>query len=142
VQAVLDFIPQGGGTQRGLGDVLEFTAFVNAAEALAENDIFVDGFRKRVVFLEDHADAAAEFQEVDVGAVDIDAVDVDGTGGDAGARDAVVDAVEAAQQGGFSAAGGSDEGGDAVKWDVQGDIMEGLFRMVGEAQILNPDGRD
>jgi hypothetical protein len=53
--------------------------------------------------------------------------------------DEVVHAVEAAEQGGFSAAAGPDEGGDHALTDGHGDVLQRLGRAVEKAQILGDD---
>ncbi len=57
--------------------------------------------------------------------MDVNALDEDRALGDAGAGDFIVHAVEAAQQGGFAAAGGADEGGDLPFREVEADVLEG-----------------
>jgi hypothetical protein len=68
---------------------------------------------KRIGLLENHADAAAEFDASTSGLWISMPIDPDAAR-DARAGDEIVHAVETAQQGGLAAAGGADEGGDLV----------------------------
>ena len=126
VQAVLDFVPQAGGFEGAFGGFFEDGAFADAVDAQRVDDVFEDGLGEGVGFLEDHADAFAEGDDVDAGGVDFAAVDVDGAV-DAAGVDEVVHAVEAAEEGGFAAAGGADEGGDSFFGDVRGRFVEGVL---------------
>ena len=90
--------------------------------------------------MEDHADAAAEFLEVDVAAVDVDVMDEDRAVGEVGTVDAVVDTVETAEERGFTATGGADEGGDLAGRNVHGHIMEDLFAMISKREVLDLNG--
>ena len=54
--------------------------------------------------------------------------------------DEVVHAVDAAEEGGFAAAGGSDEGGDLFLGDLEVDVVEGLVFGVEEVEIGDFDG--
>jgi hypothetical protein len=96
--------------------------------------VVVDRHRERVRLLEDHADAAAEVDRVDAGAVDVLAVE-EHLPLDPRARDEVVHAVEAAQERRLPAARRPDERGDVVPGDPDGDVPEGLEVPVVEVQV-------
>ena len=59
--------------QAALDRFVEPGLVVDALEAQAVDDVFVDRFREGIRFLEDHADALAQLDHVDGGMVDIDA---------------------------------------------------------------------
>ena len=81
-------------------------------------DVFVDRLRERVRLLENHADAGAQFDDVDARVVDITFVEGD-LAGDAAAVDGVVHAVECAQERRLATAGRADQRGDGVFTDVE-----------------------
>jgi len=139
VEPVLDLVPQGGAGEGFFRSVIEFAAFSHAGDAQTVNHIVIDGLGEGIVFLEHHAHAAAEFLEVEILAVDVDAMDVNGTRGDARVGDAVVDAVDAADQGGLATAGGADESGDLAVWNIESDIVQDLLRAIGEVDIPELD---
>ena len=106
----------------------------------AEDDILVDRDRERVRTLEDHADRFA--QGCRARRLHRECFSEDGDlagGGDVAV--AFVDAVERAQQRGFSAAGGADQRGDDPRLDVDGDVDEGLERAVPEIEFADTDRR-
>ncbi len=87
-----------------LDNLVHFGAvFGEGVDARTIGDIFVDGFRKGVGFLEHHADLSSEGDGVDFFIVDVLAVDFDDAG-DATFGDHIVHAIEAAQEGRFTAA--------------------------------------
>jgi hypothetical protein len=137
VKAVFDFVPEGGGAQAFLDNLAGLAGGFGALEGEAVGDVVGDGAGEGVGLLEDHADAAAEGDGVDVRAVDILVIEEDATLADAGAGDAVVHAVEAAEEGGFAAAGGADESGDLVAGDDEADLFEGGGVAVGEVDVFD-----
>ena len=56
-----------------------------------------------------------------------------------GAGNPVVDAVDAADQGGLAAARGPDEGGDLMGGNIERDLMQRLLAAVGEGDVLDLD---
>ena len=137
LQVVLHLVPEGGALEGALDQVVEVAA--EAVHLGAEGDVFVDRLGERVGLLEDHADAAADLDGVDVGAVDVGVAVADAAlDGDAG--DEVVHAVEAADEGALAAAGGADEGRDLLAGDVEPDAGEGLLPAVPEAQVGDGEG--
>jgi hypothetical protein len=141
VQAVADFLPQRGTAKTALDRLVKAALFVDALEAQAVDDIFVDRFRKRIRFLEDHADALAQLDDVDGGIVDIDARNLDRTRADTGAVDEVVHAIETAQEGRFAAAGRADKGGDELLLDGKIDPVERLALAVIKIDMVDVDER-
>ena len=139
VEAVLDLVPEGGIAERLLDDLVECLLVADALEAEAVGDVVVNGLGEGVGFLEDHADVAAQGDDVDLRAVDVDAPDADLAAEDAGAVDRVVEPVEGAQEGGLATAGGADEGGNVAFLDVYGDRVENELLAVGEAEALHFD---
>ena len=94
-------------------------------DAQAEDHIFIDRDRQRVGPLENHAHGLAQLDERDVGVVDVLAQDLDlARGFDVAV--ALVDAVEAAQQGGLAAARRADQRGDQTLPDVEDDVVQRL----------------
>ena len=83
----------------------------------AKEDVFVNGDGEWVGALENHADGFAKFGEGDFWGVNVLIEDADFAGG-GDVSVSFVDAVEAAKEGGFSAAGRADEGGDFVAVDL------------------------
>ena len=78
--------------------------------------------------LEHHAHLLAH--GIDVGIIHLDALKLDGAaGGD-------LQPVQAAQEGGFAAARGADEGSDLPFAHVQRDALEGLEVAVPEVQVM------
>ena len=73
--------------------------------------------------MKDHADLAADFHGVDVIAVEVLSLQ-EQFAGDVTARHKIVHAVEGAQERGFSAARGTDDGGDLLAFDLQVDIAD------------------
>ncbi len=68
--------------------------------------------------------------------VDVDLAHLHDAGG-AGDGVGLVHAIEAADEGGLTAAGGADERGGVVRGDVQIDVLQGVRRTVPRVQILN-----
>src|SRR6185503_19518262 len=79
-QAVLDLVPQRGGAQRPLDDLVDLRLVTDAVDARAERDVVVDALRERVGLLEHHADPPAHLDGRDLWAVEIDAVVVELSG--------------------------------------------------------------
>ena len=97
MEPVLAFVPEGGGAQTVLHGFIEhgFTRFPGDAQAIG--DVLVNRLGKGVGLLKDHADAAAEIDDIEVSVVDIGAADADFPAGDLGPGDDVIHAVQAAQ---------------------------------------------
>ena len=103
--------------------------------AEAENDVLVDRDGEGVRPLEHHADVLAQGGDVDVFVVDVLAEDLDrAVGGDVPV--AFVDSIEGAKQGGLPAAGGADQRGDDVGFDVDGDAEDIALWSVETADAL------
>ena len=66
VQPVLHLVPQRRLPQAVLDDCIQFGLGFHALQAQAVGDVFVDGFGKRIGFLEHHADALAQFDHIHV----------------------------------------------------------------------------
>ena len=139
VEAVSDFGPEADVAEGLFEDLVE--VFVEAVFFEGEVDVFADGEGEGVGFLEDHADAAAEGDEVEVGVEEFLVVEADAAL-DAATGDEVGEAVEGHEEAGFAAAGGADEGGDAAFVDVEGDVAVGDFVRVAEAEVFDLDEGD
>ena len=140
VQTVLHLVPQRRAAQGFLDDAVEHVLALFPENPRAVGDVFVNAARKRIGFLEHHADPPAEFHAVHLRAVDLDAIDPDAAARDPGAGDEVVHPVEAAQQGGLAAAGRADEGGDLVALDVHVDVLQRGGLAIAEIHVLHLDG--
>lgn len=140
VQAVFDFIPEGGGAQRGFDGFRDEVAVLAAMELQAEGDIVMNAAGEGIGFLKDHADIAAEFYDIDRRVMDLDAADVDGAMGDAGSGDVIVHAIEAAEQGGFTTTGGSNQGGHPVFRNGEGDGLERTCVAITEVHVVHING--
>ena len=138
VEAVFHLVPKRGVNEGALDGFIELTFAVAARNAEAEDDIFVDRLRERIVFLEDHADAFAQGNDLDGGIVEADAVEAD-VALVADAVDEVVHAVHVPQQGGFPATRRADECGDLVLRDRHVDAEDRLFLTVVETEVLDAD---
>ena len=138
VEPVLYFIPQRGALKAAFHGFIEDGFFVLPRDPEGVNDIFVDGFRKGVGFLENHAHAFAQGDHLDVGIVNAAAID-DDVPRMADAIDEVIHAIEISQERGFSTAGGPDKGGDLALGNVERDVEEGLFFAVEKTEVADGD---
>ena len=105
---------------------------------MAEYDVVVDRDRQRVRTLEDHADLLADLYDLDVGRVDVPVVHLDAAL-DPHVTEALVDAVDAAQQGRLAAARWSDESGDLAGFDVEGHVEKRLEGAVPQVERARAD---
>ena len=141
VEPVLEVVPQADLGQRRLDRLVELGALqvlALAMDAQAEDHVFIDRNGQRIGALEHHADRFAQFDQRNVRVVDVLAQDLDFAGGGDVAV-ALVDAVEAAQQGGLAAAGRPDERGDEAVLDVDGDVDQRLELAVPQVQVAGRD---
>ena len=109
-------------------------------QVVAEQDIVTDRNRQRVGSLEHHADLLAYLHQFYGRVIDVMTEYVD-TAVDAHITQPLVDAVNAAQEGGFAAARGADHGGDDSLLDFQVDIEQCLESSIPEIQITGPYGQ-
>src|SRR3546814_5603082 len=93
------------------------SSYLKPVDARAIAYIVIDRLGEGVRFLEHHADARTELDDVHRRRVDILAVERDAAGHPR-ARDRIVHPVERAQEGRLAAARGADEGGDQIGADV------------------------
>ena len=140
IEAILHFVPQGGGAEAFFDRLLDHRLVADPTHAQTEGDIFKNAARERIRFLEHHADIAAELHHIDRRVVDVDVLDDDFAFGDARADDFVVHAVDAAQQSRLAATGGTDEGSDRIAVEIERDVFERFGRTVAEAEVLNLHG--
>ncbi len=54
--------------------------------------------------------------------------------------DELVHPVEAAQEGGFAAAAGADDGGDGALGDVEGNVLDGVLLAVPDVEVGDLEG--
>ena len=102
-----------------------------AVDAHAEGYVVKDGLGKRIGLLKDHANAAAQADDVRLGMVNVVAIEED-FALDAKARNGIVHAVEGAKQRGLSAPGRADDGGNQFFAEWHGDLIHGEpFPVIG-----------
>ena len=116
LQPVLDLVPKRGVTQRPLDALVE--PRLHAQVSRRPGHVVEDRLRERVGLLEHHADPAAHLDSVDTAAVDVVTV-VEDLALELESRDRVVHPVEASQERGFAAPGGTDHRRDQVPVDLQ-----------------------
>jgi hypothetical protein len=110
----------------------------SAAHAQAVGDVLVDRLGKRVGLLEDHRDAHAHLDRIDVPVDDVHAVGIkQDLALVAHVRVEVVHAVEAAQEGRLAAARRADQGGDLVLLDRKVDALQGLEVAIVEVERID-----
>ncbi len=103
-------------------------------------DVLPDALRERVRRLEHHADALAQFHEVDALVVDFLAFEPD-RAVDARGLDAVVHPVETPQKRRLPAARRADERRDAVLRDLHRDVLERVVVAVPDVEVLDRELR-
>src|SRR6266404_7396388 len=112
-QLVLDLVPQRGAPQSLLDAVLHLARWELLVEADAEGDVVGDRHWEWRWLLKHHPDLGAQEVEILPGVEDIAAID-EHVAGRALSGIEVIDPIDHAQQGGFAASRGSDEGGDRL----------------------------
>jgi hypothetical protein len=100
----------------------------------AEEDVIADRDRQGIGALEHHADLLADLRQLDVFGIDILVHDVDRASG-SHIADALVDAIDAAQEGGLATAGWTDQRRDHALLDGQVDVVERLEVAIPKVQI-------
>src|SRR6187401_349268 len=130
LQPVLHLFPESCALQRTVNDLVEFDAVTcEPVNARTVGDVLVDGFRKRIRLLENHADTRTQLHDVLLPVVDVLAVEQD-RAFDSRTLDGVVHAVEAAQERGLAAAGRPDHRQHLLLADVDADLLDGVLRAV------------
>ena len=135
LQAVLHLVPDGRPPQGLLHDLVQLHFAADAVGAGAVGHVVIDGHGEGIGLLEHHADLLAQPGGVHAGVIDVLAGVVDLTL-DADALHQVVHAVQGLQEGGLTAAGGADEGGDLVLRNLNIHVQQGVVGAVPEIQIL------
>jgi len=141
-EPVLERVPQQHGAQGLLDDLLLATpphARAAVVQAVAEQDVVADGDGQGVGALEHHAHLLAHLDQLHRRVVDVARHHLDAAL-DAHVTQALIDAVDAAQQGGLAAPGGADQGGDQALADRQVHLVQGLEGAVPEVEPLGADG--
>src|SRR5262249_11635784 len=100
--------------------------------------VLLDRLGERVRALEHHADAAADRDRVDAGAVDRIAVQLD-LAHDAAPGNELVHPVERPQERRLATTGRSDQGGDVLADDVQTDGAAPLLVAVEDRQVAHDE---
>lgn len=84
--------------------------------------------------MEDHADAAAELEEIDLAhGGDVVAEDLDGAGV------GLEEAVDELHEDGFAAAGGTKDDAGFAASDGEGDILKDGFDVEGDGDVVDDD---
>ena len=138
LELVFHFAPQRGFAQSPFHAVVQFAFAQLFVKLHAEGDVVVNRHGKRRGLLKHHAHFGAQEVQVDIFAENVFIVQQQIALG-FHARIKVVHAVEGAQQGGFSAAGGADKGGDFVGGNIQIDVFQRVERAVVKVEIAHGD---
>src|ERR1035437_229087 len=133
-ETVLHLIPERGTAQRTLDDAVDHASIRFAVDARTERDVVVDGFRKTVPALKDHAGPLAQRHHVGVRIVDIRPVEQDFPRVPR-AEDGLVQAVDGAEERGLPAPRRPDERGDRSRVNVEIDLEQRLLLAVPEREI-------
>src|SRR5258708_13490050 len=113
MEVIFYFVPERGGVERLVHDVVELAAVAKTVQLEAGSDVVVDRHGGEwVCLLENHSDLPAKLGGRGA-VVGIDIADADAAR-DAGFRNSFVHAVQAADEGRLAAAGGSNERGSGV----------------------------
>src|SRR5581483_9655812 len=140
-QAILHLVPQARALQARADDVIEIGATSGKAmDARPVGDVLVNGLRKRVGFLEHHADACTDLHDILTFVMDVHPVERDRPG-HTSARDRVVHAIQTAQKGRLAAAGGPDHGQDLFAADVDGDFLQGMLVAIENIDVAAHEDR-
>ena len=124
-------VGKGGDEVVGRGEAGGFFNLILGGVGSSESDVRGDGGAEEEAFLEDEADFAAQLGQVE--GFEVYAVDEDPP------VDGVVEAGDEAEQGGFTAADGADDG-DAFAGDgLEADVLEGGFFGVAEGDVFKTD---
>ena len=116
----------------------EINSFAHAVRPGAVGNVVVDAHGEGIWLLEDHADLAPQLVHVHGWCEDILSIIFD-LAFNAHARDQIVHAVERLEKRRFSAAGGANEGCDALFRDVHRHALECLCLPVPKLQIFDCD---
>ncbi|CAN3964914.1 Sugar phosphate isomerase/epimerase, partial [Dysosmobacter welbionis] len=135
LQPVLHLVPDGGGAERVLHDLVQLGPGADAVGPGAVGHVVIDAHREGIGLLEHHADLLAQPGGVHIGGVDVLPGVVD-LPLNADARYQVIHPVQGLQKGGLSAAGGADQGGDLMLRNVDIHTVEGMVRPVPQIQVL------
>ena len=140
LEPILDLVPNGGAPQAPLDNLIELDLAVPAVQARTIGNIVVDRFGERVRFLENHADAAAQGDDIDARIVDLLAAKEQGAAGLA-AGNQVVHPVDRPQQRAFAAAGRADDRGDLALVEIQRDPPHRLVVAIEYRELASGDVR-
>ena len=133
LQAVLHLVPDGGAPEGALHDVVQLGLAPDAVGPGTVGNIVVDAHGEGVGLLEDHADLPPQGADIHTGGEDVLALVVH-LAGDLHAGDQVIHPVQGLEEGGLAAAGGPDQGRDALLRHGEGDVVEGVMLPVPEVQ--------
>ena len=122
--------------QGALNHFIEQAAVLDALQAQPVGNVFIDGFREGVGFLEHHADPSPQVGHIHRLVIDILAVELDAALHTA-TVDEIVHPVETAKQGGFAATARTDKGGDTLAGYGHINTLKGLLLAVIQVQVLD-----
>jgi len=140
VEFVFHFVPKCCAAECLFDALADVFLVFDAVDAESVGYVFVDALGEGVGALEHHAYVATEFIDVDFAVVDVGAID-EYLSDEACAGDEVVHTVEEAQEGGFAASGGADEGYYFVFVNLECDVFEGMEAsvVVEEVHVVGID---
>ena len=130
---VLNFIPKGRLSQTLFHALCNDHFILDAVNMQTIRHIIKDGLRKGIRFLKHHADTPTDLNDIYRWCIDVPSIEEhfslypsDG--------DKVIHPIETAQQCALAASRWSDQGGDAVRRKVEGNVMKRPRRAIIETQ--------
>jgi hypothetical protein len=140
-QPVLHLRPQSGPLQAGADDLVQIGAAARqAVNARTVGHVLVDRLRKRIGFLEHHADARPQLGGILALVMDVTAVEQDRSG-DTRSRNRLVHAVQAAQVGRLAAARRADHGQNLFTANVDAHVLERMLAAVVNVDVTAREDR-
>lgn len=134
LQTIFHFVENRRLAKRGFDDFVELSLALDAMGAWAERHVVVHAHRKRVRFLEHHANTSAKQVDVDFLAVEFFPIEPNRAFNSA-AFDSVVHAIEAAQEGRLSAARRANERGDLIARHVHRYAVQRMERAIVQIEV-------
>ncbi len=135
-KTVFRFIPKRGALQAALDSFVEDALGFDSRDAQGIDDVFVDGFWKRIGLLEDHSNAAPQSDDLNLLVVYAPPIEKD-ISFVTHAIDQVVHPVEVSKQRGLAASGRPYEGGHLSLGNVHVDVVERLLLAVVKVEVAS-----
>ncbi len=135
---ILDFLPQRGGVERALHDLIQLAPVVESVQLQSRGHVVINRHGgKRVRLLKHHAHAAPELRRRS-SVVGVDLADPD-PALHARIRNGLVHAIQAADKCRLSTPRGTNQGGGVVRHYLQIDVVQRLAFAVPGIQVLDLD---